>query len=183
MFEFLNQTVANPFFDAVLPWWREKIVWVPAYLLAAFLLWQRFGTVQTLLLLVSLGLTLTVCDQLAASLLKPWVGQLRPCKAVEFGFEARVLVPCGGQYSFPSNHATNHFAVAGLLALTWLRHYGRGWTLLVFVWATSISLAQVYVGKHWPSDIVAGAALGLAGGVAGAALFYALRNRFYRPAN
>ena len=181
MFEFLNQTIANPFFDTVLPLWREKLVWIPLYLLCTGLIWRRYGIQQTLLLLAALGATLAVCDQFAASLLKPWVGQLRPCKAAEYGFDARVLVGCGGQYSFPSNHATNHFAVATLLTLTWLRSYGRGWTVLAFAWATSISLAQVYVGKHWPSDIVAGAALGLAGGVAGAALFYELRRRFYRP--
>ena len=158
VFEFLNQDIAHPFLDALLPVWREKTTWVPLYLLWAVLLWRSFGWKRTLLLLALVGLTIAVADQLAASVIKPWAGRLRPC-ATE-GIEVRVLVGCGGKWSFPSNHATNHFAVAAVLALTWLRRHARGWRLAIFVWAATISLAQVYVGKHWPGDIVVGAALG-----------------------
>lgn len=160
VFELLNQTIAHPALDAVLPVWREKTTWVPAYLVVAALLWRRYGWRRTLYLLVAVGVTVAVADQLAASVIKPWAGRLRPCATP--GLVVRELVGCGGRWSFPSNHATNHFAVATLLALTWLGRAHWAWRLLLFAWAASISLAQVYVGKHWPGDIVVGAALGMA---------------------
>lgn len=121
------------------------------------LLVRGYGWRKTGWLLLCIALTLAVADQLAASVLKPWVGQLRPCAS---GLDVRELVNCGGKFSFPSNHATNHFALATLLSLTWLKGKHRGWTVAIYVWAATIALAQVYVGKHWPSDILAGALLG-----------------------
>ncbi len=158
IFELLNQTIANPFLDALLPVWREKTTWIPLYAIIAVLLYRAYGWRGLLALLVTIALTITVADQLAASVIKPWAGRLRPC-ATE-GIEVRSLVGCGGKFSFPSNHATNHFALAVVLCLTWLSNRPWGWRLGILLWAASISLAQVYVGKHWPGDIVVGAALG-----------------------
>ncbi|MEM1356933.1 MAG: phosphatase PAP2 family protein [Bacteroidota bacterium] len=160
LFNFLNQDLANPFFDVVLPVYREKTTWIPLYLLMVVLLWRKYGWQKTLWLLLAIGLTLTIADQLAASILKPWIGRLRPCIEPELADQGRFLVGCGGKFSFPSNHATNHFALAAVLSLTWLKDQATGWRWAIFLWAASISLAQVYVGKHYPGDIVAGAVLG-----------------------
>lgn len=158
IFTFLNQDLANPFFDAVLPVYRDKLTWVPLYLLVAILLVLREGWRRTLYLLLAMGAVIAVADQLAAGLIKPWVGRIRPCAAPELAGQVRVLVGCGGHLSFPSNHATNHFAVAVFLGLTFVRRVG--FRMLWLLWALSISLAQVYVGKHYPGDILAGAVLG-----------------------
>lgn len=157
LFDFINQDLANPFLDAVLPIYREKTTWIPLYLVMVVLLYRSYGARKTLWLLLAVAATLAVADQLAASILKPWVGRLRPCAESD---TVRILVGCGGKYGFPSNHATNHFALAMLLSLTWLRGQARGWRISIFIWAASISLAQVYVGKHYPGDILAGAVLG-----------------------
>lgn len=170
LFYFLNNDLAHPLLDAVLPVYRDKLTWVPLYLLMVGLLVRAYGWRATLYLLLTIAAVLTVADQLAATVLKPWVGRLRPCADPAVAEQARLLVNCGGPYSFPSNHATNHFALATLLALTWLG--GRtGWQLALFAWAASISLAQVYVGKHFPADIVAGAALGMSLAVLGVAIY------------
>jgi undecaprenyl-diphosphatase len=160
LFDFLNQSLANPFFDAVLPVFREKTTWIPLYLVMVFLLLKNHGWRRTVWLLLCVAAVLTVADQLAATVLKPWVGRLRPCADPTVADHARILVGCGGKYSFPSNHATNHFALAMVLSLTWLRDQAAGWRIGIFVWAALISVAQVYVGKHYPGDIVAGALLG-----------------------
>ncbi|MEM9928227.1 MAG: phosphatase PAP2 family protein [Bacteroidota bacterium] len=157
LFDFINQDLANPFLDAVLPVYREKTTWIPLYLIIVVLLYRAHGGRKTLWLLIAVAATLAVADQLAASVLKPWIGRLRPCIVDD---NVRLLVGCGGKYSFPSNHATNHFALATLLSLTWLKGKATGWRVGVFLWAASISLAQVYVGKHYPGDILAGALLG-----------------------
>lgn len=159
LFDFLHRDLAHPWLDAILPVYREKTTWIPLYLVMAVLLWRSYGWRRTFYLLLVVALVVTVADQIAASVLKPLVGRLRPCAELA---DVRELVGCGGRFSFPSNHATNHFAVATVLSLTWLGHYAWGWRLAIFTWAATISLAQVYVGKHYPSDIVAGAALGMA---------------------
>lgn len=162
LFHFINQSLANPFLDAVLPVFREKTTWIPLYLVMVFLLYRTYGWRRTLWLLLCIAAVLAAADQLAASLIKPWVGRLRPCAEPEVAERARILVGCGGRWSFPSNHATNHFALATVLALTWLREKAAGWKIGFFVWAGLISVAQVYVGKHYPADILVGALLGSA---------------------
>lgn len=158
LFEFIHYDLANPFFDAILPTYREKTTWIPLYLIMVYLLWKTYGWKQTLLLLACIAITLTIADQLAASVIKPWVARPRPCITDD---AVRELVNCGGFNSFPSNHATNHFALATVLSLTWLADKARGWRIGIYIWAGTIALAQVYVAKHYPSDIVAGAALGM----------------------
>ncbi|NJC25111.1 phosphatase PAP2 family protein [Neolewinella antarctica] len=160
LFEFINQDLANPFFDWLLPIYRDKVTWVPAYLVVAFLLYRAYGLRRTLYLLACIGLVIGAADQLAASVLKPLVGRLRPCAEPLMMDRVRDLVGCGGKLSFPSNHATNHFALAGVLALTFLRDRPL-WKTIVYCWAATICFAQVYVGKHWPGDVLGGAILGL----------------------
>ncbi|MBC6993295.1 phosphatase PAP2 family protein [Neolewinella lacunae] len=160
LFDAINQGLAHPWLDAILPTYREKTTWIPLYLVMVYLLLRQYGWRSTLYLLLAVAVALAVADQLAASVLKPWVGRLRPCAEPAVADHARILIPCGGRFGFPSNHATNHFALATLLSLTWLRKAHWGWRAGLFLWAVSISLAQVYVGKHYPGDILCGAVLG-----------------------
>ena len=161
LFEVIHQDAANAWFDWLLPVYRDKKTWAPLYLLIAYFLFRNHGWRRSLYLLICIAAVITVADQLAAQVLKPWVGRLRPCADATVAATMRTLVGCGGKYSFPSNHATNHFALAGLLALTLFRDvpWAR-WAL--YLWAASICLAQVYVGKHWPTDVIAGGLLGYA---------------------
>ncbi|THH41382.1 phosphatase PAP2 family protein [Neolewinella litorea] len=171
LFQFINQELANPFLDAALPVYRDKLTWIPLYAAILWVMYRTCGARQTLYLLLCIGLVITVADQLAATVIKPWAGRLRPCADPVLSEKVRVLVSCGGQYSFPSNHATNHFALATVLSLTLVRQWQ--WRLLLWLWAATIALAQVYVGKHFPGDILAGAVLGM---VIGALGVYLLRN-------
>lgn len=159
IFYFIHHELANPVLDAVLPIWREKTTWVPAYLAAAvWLIWKYRWNGFYLLLAIGIGITLA--DQLTSSVIKPWVARPRPCYAELFAGQIRALVGCGGHDSFPSSHAANHFALATMLNLSWLKNRPR-WQWLLLGWAASISLAQVYVAKHYPLDILVGGMLGV----------------------
>lgn len=171
IFELINRQLANPVMDVLMPIYRDKLTWVPFYLIASLLIWRTYGSKRTLYLILCIGIIITVADQLAASVLKPWVGRLRPCAEAGLADRVRILVGCGGKYGFPSNHAVNHFALATVLALTWLRHWAAQWKIYLFIWAASIGLAQIYVGKHYPGDVVAGAALGAAIAVIGVVIY------------
>lgn len=145
-----------------MPIMRDRRTWIPVYLLIVWALYQRFKLPKAAWILVAGILAVAVANTLAAELIKPLVKRERPCK-VEL--EARTLVNCGNGYSFPSAHATNHFAISVFLMLI----FGRRpkWLGAVLLgWATLVAYAQVYVGVHYPSDVLAGAVLGtLIGGL------------------
>ena len=156
---FINDTLANPFFDWLLPIWRNKFTWIPLYI--ALLIWfiASFRKKSWLPIVFTL-LTVGICDFTSSSIIKPNVGRLRPCNNPEVVTHIHVRVDCGPGKSFPSSHACNHFGIAVfIIALFWEKH--RKWLLPVGVfWAGLVSYAQVYVGVHFPIDVTVGAMLG-----------------------
>jgi undecaprenyl-diphosphatase len=84
---------------------------------------------------------------------------LRPCNEPEIKSEVTIIVDCGTGYSFPSSHATNHFGIAVFLIMMFYHRWKIILPLGIF-WAASISFAQIYVGVHYPIDILTGSLLG-----------------------
>jgi undecaprenyl-diphosphatase len=158
VFFWINQAGQHPWLDVILPILRNKYIWAPLYLfIATFLVinYKWKGVLGIIFLLITVG----IGDQLSSQLIKPTVERLRPCQHPELQEQVRLIVDCGGPWSFPSSHATNHFAVAVFLIGYFWRQYR--WVLPAgLVWAGSISYAQVYVGVHFPVDILTGAVLG-----------------------
>lgn len=154
----INNGWQNPFMDAVCPWLREPRTWVPLYILAIYFTWKTFGR-QTLWILLGAGLLVLISDQFSANLIKNTFQRLRPCNDPMLKTQVHLLVHCGGGYSFMSAHATNHFAVAVYFSVLLKQIFPR---LLPFalVWAALIALSQVYVGVHYPFDILCGALTG-----------------------
>ena len=144
--------------DAVAPWWRQKETWIPLYVaLLAWLLWRMRW--RGLALAAAAGATVGLGDFLAAGVLKPIFGRIRPCNTEGLLEKLDLLTGCGSGLSMPSAHATNHFALATFLAVTCFAERPLPkWIFLL--WAASIALGQVYVGRHYFTDIFAGAALG-----------------------
>ena len=163
LFYTINHTWQHPFLDAILPFWRNKYIWAPLYLFILTYLvinHKRKG----LWIVLCLGLTVTISDVVSSRVVKPLVHRVRPCNNADLTPPARQLVRCGSGYSFTSSHATNHFGVAVFLIILFARkHPWIRWVL--FFWAGTISLGQVYVGVHYPFDIVGGALLGSAIGI------------------
>ena len=109
LFRWINMEGHFPFFDYLLPFIRNKLFWAPLYIFAiAFLLinFPRKGW----LMILSLAICITISDTMSSKVLKKTIKRDRPCR--QFKEEVKLLVHCGGGYSFPSSHATNHFAAA-----------------------------------------------------------------------
>lgn len=159
LFQWVNSGLANPVFDILLPWIRNKWFWAPVYaFLAAFLLFN-FKRRTAWLLILGLAVSAGVSDFTSSTLIKKQVQRLRPCNDPAMQDRLVLRAPCGGGYSFTSSHASNHFAVAvfltGLFGTAgWRRKY------LLLLWAGVISFAQIYVGVHYPVDVLCGALLG-----------------------
>ena len=151
LFLFFNVSLANPVTDFIMPIVTSDNLLRVGYALAMVLiLWKGDARLRWLVLVSILVLTLT--DLLSAGLFKPMIGRLRPCHVLD---NINLLVGCGGGKAMPSSHAANSFGQAILFGLLYVRV--RWWLVGV---ATLIAVSRVFVGVHYPADIVAGAILG-----------------------
>ena len=159
LFEWINQSIHSLIFDDIMPILRNKKTWIPLYISIAFFLLYRYrlrGFVIILLGIVTIG----IADQISSQVLKEIFERVRPCNNPNWTTKIRLLIDCSSGYSFPSSHAANHFALASFFAF--LFAHKRIISLIGILWASIISFAQIYVGVHYPSDIIAGALLGMA---------------------
>lgn len=158
LFFAVNKGLANPFFDWLMPALRNRFFWVPLYLFLAVFFVRNYGK-QGWMLLIFLGLSFGLTDYFASSIVKPAFERLRPCNDPDIKDEVRSLIACGSGFSFPSSHASNHFALA-IFLISIFYHKWKPIMPLALFWAFSISFAQMYVGVHYPGDILFGAILG-----------------------
>lgn len=158
VFHFINQNMQNNFFDAVIPVLRNKYTWIPIYIFIFIVLIKKykFNAIYLILFLICcFGIT----DFCNYQIFKPLFQRERPCYNTLL--EVRLLLDsCGGKWSFPSSHAANHAALSvGLLFIQISKN-----TILnciIIFWAIIVGFAQIYVGVHYPSDIIVGFLVGI----------------------
>jgi undecaprenyl-diphosphatase len=160
----------HPVLDGILPWTRHSNNWIPLYL--GLLGWMVYHLGRKtwkwfLFALLNVGLT----DQVSSSIFKPLFHRLRPCNdPALFGKTRLLLDHCSGGFSFTSSHAANHFGLAMFIFITWGTAQQKI-TKYFFVWAGVIAYAQMYVGVHYPLDILGGTIIGLLAGYAMSILY------------
>ena len=160
LFKLINSDLSNDFFNWLMPWMRNSYLWDPFYLFMVLLIAVNFKKTAWIWILFGAG-TAILTDFVSSHIIKENNWRLRPCNNPDFESWINILVGYRPQNSsFTSSHAANHFGLAMFLYLTLKNSFGR-WTLLFFLWAFLISIAQVYVGVHYPLDITAGAMIGI----------------------
>ena len=170
LFTKINQTTANSLFDAIMPFFRQPLVWIPLYLFFILFAIYNFPK-KALSWIIGLGLTASITDIISSRIFKPFIGRERPCNDFEMVDTIRLLISnCGQNGSFTSSHAANHFSLAMFVFMS-LQPLFKNYTYLFFVWAGIISYAQIYVGVHYPLDILAGTLIGLLMGYFGAIVY------------
>ena len=158
LFVLIQHDADHSLLDKIMPVLRDPYTWIPLY---AFLLYYsiRKGKNKAWVFIVLSLLCFAATDGVTTQLLKPLFGRPRPCFDPELHSVLRSLVDCGGMYSLPSNHAANHFGLATFWYFAIRTMTGRKWNWL-WVWAATVCYAQVYVGKHYPFDVLAGSLFG-----------------------
>jgi undecaprenyl-diphosphatase len=167
LFTLVQHDSDNAILDVVMPVIRDPYTWVPFYIFMLYYALRRGQQHAWIFIGLSL-LTFAVTDSFTAQILKPMFGRLRPCHDPDMTQTIRMVIDCGGLYSMPSSHAANHFGLAAFWYYT-IKNMGAAkaemrWWRGLYWWAGVICYAQVYVGKHYPFDIVAGACTGLLAG-------------------
>lgn len=175
VFVIIQHDTDTAILDRIMPILREPLTWIPLYvgMLLFVLLKAKSKALSFIILSV---LTFAITDSLAAQVLKPLFGRLRPCHDPEIQTVLRSLVECGGLYSMPSNHAANHFALAAFWFFSLRTITGKKYHWLWF-WAAAVCYAQVYVGKHYPSDVLIGGLTGFLTGLGMSRLFLIWENK------
>ena len=159
LFSLINGMHLPEWLEAMLIYWRNPLTWIPLYLFWVLSFGYRYGK-RGLVIIMGALLAVALADVLSGQLLKNLFMRPRPCHLEIQNFLLRV--PCGSGYSMPSAHATNHFALATYFGLYYLRRAKTHWpTIALLVWAAGVGFAQIFVGVHYPSDIVVGTAIGI----------------------
>ena len=154
-FLFIN-SLHSPFFDQVMHALSGIIIWLPLYLAILIYLGKR-NRRKFLIIILFIAVAATLSDQFSV-LIKNIVQRPRPCHDPALsGLVHLFRAECGGLYGFVSSHATNSFDVA-LLSLLFIKK--RWFTISILIWASVISYSRVYLGVHYPCDVVCGAILG-----------------------
>lgn len=153
-----------PYFDVFMKLFTGKWIWVPMYAAVLFAVVRNYRWRQTLVVLVCVALAITIADQVCATLIRPEVCRLRPSNPENPLSEMVHIVGGyrGGSYGFPSCHAANSFALASFLTLLFAN---RKLSLFIFAWAVLNSYSRVYLGVHYPGDLLVGAIIGTVAGL------------------
>ncbi|HYG01063.1 MAG TPA: phosphatase PAP2 family protein [Chryseosolibacter sp.] len=166
LFRFLNE-LHHPQLDQVMYQISQTYFWIPFYALLLYLLARKFKT-SAWAPIICIALAIGISDRITSGVMKPYFERHRPSHdATVQEFVHTVNGYRGGQFGFASSHAANTFAVATFFWL--LFRDSSKWALWLFPWAMLVSYSRIYLGVHFPADIIVG---GLVGIVSAAGSFY-----------
>lgn len=170
----LNSSFRNPFVDQLMMFLSTTSAWIPLYLFLLYLLVKNFKK-QVWLVLLAVALTILLADQVTSSVMKPFFERLRPSHEPSLAEQVYIVDKYrGGRFGFASSHAANTFGIATLLFLI-LKNY-RPWIGLLFLWALTVGYTRIYLGVHYPGDILAGFLVGFLSALAAYFLYLFLKD-------
>lgn len=156
LFIFFN-SINSPFWDKIMWWISGSKSWIPMYLIIVIYIIYKFRW-KAVITLVFIALVVTLADQISVKAFKDVFQRLRPCHNPALQDIVHLVKnKCGGKYGFVSSHAANTFAVAFFLSKLFKN---KNFSIFIFVWASIVSYSRIYLGVHYPFDVLSGALLG-----------------------
>ena len=157
----INHAFKSDWMDDVMIFCSERFTWIPWYAVLLYFLYKS-NPKRIWINLILITCCISLADQLSSGLLKPLVARLRPCHNDSVNVKLLLINGvCGGQYGFVSSHAANVFAVFIFFVLKNVFQKMKYMIYVLLVWAIVVSLSRVYLGVHYPGDILCGALVGV----------------------
>lgn len=166
IFLYFNE-IHSPFWDKFMWLFSGKFIWVPMYLAFLIVFFKDYGWRRAVILVLAMALAVTLADQLCGNYLRYYFTRLRPANPDNPISQLVHIVEGyrGGAYGFPSCHAANSFALAAFSALLFKK---KRFVVFIFLWAVMNAYSRIYLGVHYPGDLLVGAIIGALSGT----LFY-----------
>jgi undecaprenyl-diphosphatase len=174
LFVFLN-SLGSAAYDGMWLFITKQSNWIPLFLLLLYVIFKKLGAKQTLYLLLVVALLVTFTDQVT-NVFKNGFQRLRPCNNQEIKSFIRVL-QIRGSFSFFSGHASNSMAVATLIYFTLRSHFK--YFGLLFMWPLIFAYSRIYLGLHYPIDILSGYLFGFVSGYLMFKLYKIAQQRYF----
>jgi undecaprenyl-diphosphatase len=159
----------------------DRLVWFPAYAVLIGWLVYHFRRRAALLLPLVVA-AVALADSITSRIFKPYFGRPRPCHDAALFAQLHLPDGCGGQFGFLSSHAANSMALAVFMTTVLPAGRFRALKIGLFFWAFLLSYSRMYLGAHYPTDVLGGAAIGALLGWAAALVYQELAPRWWpRP--
>lgn len=175
----------TPILDPVMFWITKTLFWLPLYLFLLFITIKYFKK-DWWIIIIGIAFAILLTDRITSGFMKPYFERLRPSREpalqglVHLVKDSAGKIYTGGKYGFASSHAANTFATAMFFWLVFRHRYRWMWVL--FVWAVVMTYTRIYLGAHYPGDILVGLLIGLLCGWTGYKLQQWIWNRKYKEA-
>jgi undecaprenyl-diphosphatase len=147
--------------DAIMLYVTSKLVWIPFYIIIAYFIFKQEGLTRGIVVLICIALTILLADQITSAFMKPYFARFRPSHEPALKDLVHIVNgDRGGKFGFASSHAANTFGLALFIFLMFKdRTKQVAW---IFLWAAIVSYSRIYLGVHYPGDIIAGGLVGMA---------------------
>jgi undecaprenyl-diphosphatase len=149
----------HPLLDPVMFYFTKTFFWLPLYAFLIFLIFKNYKK-QAWIVLLGAAITILFANEITSTLMKPFFARLRPSHEPTLeGLVHLVNNYKGGLYGFASSHAANTFGTALFVWLALKPFYQ--WIGWIFLWAALMTYTRIYLGVHYPGDILVGATVGM----------------------
>lgn len=167
------------FWDGFMWIFTSTYIWIPLALALIYIIIKNNRGKQILLIICMIVLVILLADRISSGFFKPFFQRFRPSQDPEFMYLVDLVNGYrGGKYGFISSHAANSFGIFTFIALLFRK---KEFSLILLIWALLTSYSRIYLGVHYPGDIICGAVVGVICGCLVYILYFYLNKNFFSP--